>query len=105
MNFSINSPLYYLTAYHKLSRLDVILMVRKISKKVHGGGSCPAPFLCLILEHRRLVRSESFFMDRCPKDEPAAKNLVCKENSLYSREKLEKRVGGGIHPPGHQGVE
>ena len=33
-------------------------------------------------------------MDRCPKDEPAAKNLVCKKNSSHSQEKLEN-----LHPP------
>ena len=34
-------------------------------------------------------------MDRCSKDEPAAKNLVYKKSSSHSREKLEKPVGGG----------
>ena len=29
-------------------------------------------------------------MGRCPKDEPTVKNLVCKESSSHSREKLEK---------------
>ena len=38
-------------------------------------------------------------MDRCPKDEPTAKSLVCKKNSSHSQEKLEKPVGGGWHPP------
>ena len=40
-------------------------------------------------------------MDRCPKDEPTAKNLVCMETSSHSREKLEKPVGGAstLHPP------
>ena len=41
-------------------------------------------------------------MDRCPKDEPTAENLVCKKCSSHFREKLEKAVGGGggIHPFG-----
>ena len=38
-------------------------------------------------------------MDRCPKDKPTAKNLVCKKSYSHSRAKLEKPVGGGIHPP------
>ena len=49
-------------------------------------------------------------MDRCPKDDPTAKNLVCKESSSHSREKLEKYLlgrgggGGGINPPGSRRV-
>ena len=31
------------------------------------------------LESRRQVRSENFFLDKCPKDEPTAKNLVCRK--------------------------
>ena len=43
-------------------------------------------------------------MDRCPKDEPAAKNLVCKKSFTRSREKLDKP--GDIHPPpSHQWVK
>ena len=42
-------------------------------------------------------------MDGCPKDEPRAKNLVCRKTSSHSREKLEKPVG--IYPPGHQRVK
>ena len=38
--------------------------------------------------------AEKFFMDRCPKEEPAAKNLVWNKSSTYSREKLEKPVEG-----------
>ena len=34
-------------------------------------------------------------MDRCPKDEPTAKNLVCKK-ALPIREKFEKPVGGRV---------
>ena len=37
-------------------------------------------------------------MDRCPKNEPTAKNSVCKESSSRFQEKLEKSVerwGGG----------
>ena len=31
-------------------------------------------------------------MDRCPKNDPAAKSLVCKKRSSHLREKLEKPV-------------
>ena len=44
-------------------------------------------------------------MDRCLKDEPTGKNLVCKESSCISEKKLENPVEGGWHPPpplGHQ---
>ena len=34
-------------------------------------------------------------MERCPKDEPTAKNLVCRESLFHSRERLEKHVSGG----------
>ena len=34
-------------------------------------------------------------MDRCPKDEPTAKNLGCKSSYSHFREKLEKPVEGG----------
>ena len=48
-------------------------------------------------------------MDGCPKDEPTAKNLVCKKSSSLSREKLEKPVGRGggghPHPLGHRKVK
>ena len=38
-------------------------------------------------------------MDRCPKDEPTAKNLVCSKSSSHSREKkLEKPVGVASTP-------
>ena len=43
-------------------------------------------------------------MDGCSKDELTAKNLVWNKSSSYSREKLEKPVGGGggeWHPLGH----
>ena len=59
--FFTNSPWYYLTPHQNLLRLNVIFMVRKIGKKEVQGGGChppPAPSLCLILEPRRLARSE-----------------------------------------------
>ena len=62
--FFTNSPSHDLTPNQKLLRLNVIFMVRKIGKKVHANS--PAPFICLILERRQKVRSENFFMDRCP---------------------------------------
>ena len=47
-------------------------------------------------------------MDRCPKDEPTAKNSVWNKSSSHSREKLEKPVrgggGGGGWPPEGKGV-
>ena len=56
-----------------------------------------------------LVRFKNFFMDRCPKHEATAKNLVCKKSSSQSREKLENLLGGGggsgIHTHGHQRVK
>ena len=33
---------------------------------------------------------KNFFMDRCPKDEPAAKNLFWNKSSSNSQEKLKK---------------
>ena len=47
-------------------------------------------------------------MDKCPKDEPTGKNLVCNKSSSHFWEKLEKPVGGGgggIHPSGHRKVK
>ena len=46
-------------------------------------------------------------MDRCPKDEPAGKNLVYKKSSSYFREKLEKPVGevASTPPLGHRRVK
>ena len=38
-------------------------------------------------------------MDRCPKDEPTAKNLVCIKSSSHSREKLENLLGLAFTPP------
>ena len=77
-------------------------MVRKIGKKnVHGGRLWlpppPAPSLCLTLEPRQYVRSEKFVMDRCPKDEPTAKTLVCKRARSIP-EKIGKNLLGW-HPP------
>ena len=65
-----------------------------------GGGGChpPAPSLCLILEPRRLIRFEKFFMGRCAKDEPTGKNLVCKK-ALPISEKNRKNLLGGGDPP------
>ena len=37
-------------------------------------------------------------MDRCPKDESTAKNLVCIKSFSHSQEKLGKTCWGGIHP-------
>ena len=37
---------------------------------------------------------KNFFMDRCPKDEPTAKNLVWSKSSAHFGEKLEKPVWG-----------
>ena len=69
----------------------------------------PAPTLCLILEPRRQVRSEKFFMDRCPKDEPTGKNLICKKALPISEKNWKNLLGDGIHPPpppfGHRRVK
>ena len=75
-------------------------MVRKIDQLLlNGGCGChppppPAPSLGLILEPRRQVRSEKMFMDRCPKDKPTGKNLVCKKALQFLR-KIGKPVRGG----------
>ena len=69
----------------------------------------PTPSLCLILGPRRKVRSKKLFHGRYSKHEPTAKNLVPNSSSSDSREKLEKPVGGNIHPPpprpGHRRVK
>ena len=74
-------------------------MVRKIGQLLLNGrgGGChpPAPSLCLILDGRSDLKK--IFKDRCPKDEPKAKNLVCKKALHILREKLEKPVEGW-HP-------
>ena len=91
-----------------LLRLNVIFIVGKIDLESQGGeGWLPplAPSLCLILEPDRRSDLKNFFMDRCPKDEHTAKNLVCKRSSSHFPEKLEKHVGGGIHPLGHWRVK
>ena len=66
------------------------------------GGGChppPPPPSTLILEPRRYVSSEKYFMGRCPKDEATAKNLVCKRSSSHSLEKIGKTCWWGWHPP------
>ena len=89
---SLSSPCYYLTSYRNLLRLNVILMVRIIGQLLLIGGlPPPAPSLCFILEPRY------FFMDRRPKDEPTAKNLVCKKLFPFPR-KIGKTCGAW-HPP------
>ena len=63
--------------------------------------------VCLILSQNGRSDLKTFFMDRCPKDEPTAKNLVCPKSSSHSREKLENPVGVGVAftpPPGHRRV-
>ena len=75
-------------------------MVRKIGELllIGGGGGVnhpPAPSLSLILEPRRQARSENFFMDRCPKDEPTGKNLICKKALLISEKNWKNLLGGG----------
>ena len=74
-------------------------MVRKIGKKSAWGVVCQPlqhPSFFLILEHDL----KNFFMNRCPKDEPIAKNLVC-EKALPIPEKNWEILlgGGGWHPP------
>ena len=66
-----------------------------------GGGWLPPPSTRSLSNFRAkpYVRSENFFMERCPKDEPTAKNLVCKKSSSHFLEKLGKPVGGMWHPP------
>ena len=49
-----------------------------------GVVATPAPSLCLILEPRRLVRSEKFFDGQMPKDETTAKNFVSNKSSSHS---------------------
>ena len=48
-------------------------------------------------------------MDRCPKDEPTGKNLVCKKSSSISEKNWKNLLGGDIHPPpppvGHRMVK
>ena len=83
--FFSNSPLYYLTPYQNLLRLNVIFMVIKIGKeKVHGGRGGMSDL-------------KNFFMDRRPKDEPTAKTLVCKKLFPFPR-KIGKTCWGW-HPP------
>ena len=101
--FFTNSPWYYLTPYQNLLKSNVILMVRKIGQillkrggRDGGGNDSPqAPSLCTILGPRRQVRSENFFMDKCPKDEPTAKNLVRNKSSSHSRENWKNLFGRG----------
>ena len=50
-----------------------------------GGGGCH-PLSTLSLSNFRAQDGSSdlknFFMDKCPKDEPTGKNLVCRESSF-----------------------
>ena len=74
-------------------------MVRKIGQLLlnWGGGGWLPPHtpLSLILEPRRYVRSQKFFMDRCPKDEHTGKNLVCKKALPISEKNWKNLLGGG----------
>ena len=91
MNFFTNSPLYYLTPYQKLLRLNVIFMVRKIEKKSIGG--------CLLPPPPQHSPCKNFFMDRCPKNEPTGKNLVCKKALLFPEKKWKNLLGIHCPPP------
>ena len=98
--FFANSPWYYLTPYQNLLRSDVIFMVRKVGQPLLSGGGggrgLPPPSTLSLSNFRsKLVRSDlkNYFMERWPKDEPTAKNLVWNKSSSHFLEKLEN------HPP------
>ena len=61
-------------------------MVKKIGQLWLNGGVVATPDL------------KNFFMDRCPKDEPTGKNLVCKKALPISEKNWKNLLGGGIHP-------
>ena len=75
-------------------------------KKSLGRGRVVATLNTLPLSNFR-GRSDlkTFFMDRCPKDEPTAKNLVCKKLFPFPR-KIEKNLLGeaASTPLGHRRV-
>ena len=92
-----------------LLRSNIILMVRKIGQLLLKGGGGGWQWL-LSPQHPPFVQFyvqdgksdlKSFFMNKWPNDEPAAKNLVRNKSSSHrsshSRERLEKPVwrGGG----------
>ena len=85
-------------------------MVRKIGQLLLNGERLPSPHSTFPLSNFRAKTVGpiwNFFHGRCRKDEPTAKNLVCKQSSPYSREKLEKPVGGMVStpPPPHRPLE
>ena len=88
MNFLCNSPLYYLTLYQNLLRLNFIFVVRKIGKISpwwgEGGVCHPLEFSpCLILEPSRYI----------------VENLVCKKSSSHSQEKKPASTPPPPPPP------
>ena len=111
MNFFTNSRWYYLTSYQNLSKLNVIFMVRKIGQLLLNGGRGGQPPSTLPLPNfgaKTVGSIRKIFLDRCPKDEPTAKNLVCNKSSSNSRENVKKSFflgGGGASTPfGHRRV-
>ena len=66
-----------------------------------GGGvvaTAPAHSVCLILESRRYSDLKIFFMDRCVKDQPTAKNFLgggrplWKKAGMYTRLEQQEEV-------------
>ena len=93
MNFLCKSPLYYLTLYQNLLRLNFIFVVRKIGKISPwwgGGGVChPLEFSpCLILEPSRYI----------------VENLVCKKTLPILKKKTCIHPSPPPPPLGHQRV-
>ena len=71
-----------------------IFMVRKI-------GVVPPSTLPLSNFRAKRGRSDlkNFFMDRCPKDEPTGKNLVCQKALPISEKNWKNLLGGGCPWP------
>ena len=75
-----------------------------------GGGCPPASSLCLILEPNGRSDLKGFFMDRCPKDEPTDKNLVCEKAPPIPEKNWKNLLGWYSTPPpppplGHRRVK
>ena len=84
-------------------------MVGKICKKSSRGLVAPPPPSTLPLSNFRaktVSPLKNFLMDRCPKDEPTATNLVCEKIFPFQRTIGKTCFGVASTPPalGHQRV-